>query len=91
MRKLLQFLIIIGGPATAALYYFGNKCGSVCDRHSFINPFGMGANEEMCAQVCYYMPQPLFWIAADLTVILIVVYLLFYLKKPNGPHIVSMK
>lgn len=61
-------------------YYLANKCGSACDLHSFLNPFGIG-QPGFCIQICAYVPHPLFYIFSDLLIITIVIYLIYLFRR----------
>jgi len=68
---LLELILII------IFLLLGNSCGSACDPHGLLNPFGYvlssGESTE-CIAVCAYTPYPLFYIVVDLLILTIVIY-----------------
>ncbi|MDD5022918.1 MAG: hypothetical protein PHU63_01995 [Candidatus ainarchaeum sp.] len=82
--KVILILLIIGALFTILAYFGGNSCGSACDNHSFLNPFGIGETPESCITLCVYTPNPYFYILFDMTVILAIVYcLIIVVRKKN--------
>jgi hypothetical protein len=68
----------------AFLYLFmQNPCGSSCDNHSIINPFGFGEIEQ-CISVCVQTQHPLFYIISDLLVLTLLLLLILKINERRG-------
>jgi len=79
----MAIVILIESVITFVLGSIKLPCGSPCDPHSFLNPFGITDRaRQFCITVCAEdNPLPLFYIAFDITVITIVIYLVFIIIK----------
>lgn len=75
---ILLFLEII----ITFLLYFWRGCGSACSSNGFLNPFGSGSGNNICMAVCDYTKlSPYFYLAFDITVITLVIFLLYRIVK----------
>ncbi len=76
-------ILIIESAITFVLWNLKLDCGSPCDRHSYLNPFGIvNQSGYGCAAVCAKnTPFPLFYLAFDITVITLVIYLVYRIIK----------
>jgi hypothetical protein len=76
-------VILIESVITFVLGSIKLPCGSPCDPHSFLNPFGISDRVgQYCITVCAEdNPLPLFYLAFDITVITIVVYVVYRIIK----------
>ncbi len=76
-------ILVIESAITFILWNLKLDCGSPCDRHSFLNPFAISDRAGYaCMAVCAEdNPLPLFYLAFDITVITIVVYVVYRIIK----------
>ncbi len=84
----LIFLLIILSEVVLSIVFLllGNPCGSACDPHSLLNPFGyVTPSKDPIAPACHfgctYTPHPLFYIVADLLILTIIAYGLYLVVK----------
>jgi hypothetical protein len=80
----LAFLIIIGIELIFVIFFylFAIPCGSTCDTHSFLNPFGKSSDGlKLCPLMCVRKPSPLFYPFADLLIITVAIYIAFLLLR----------
>jgi len=62
--------------ALIVFYNLGNECGSACDPHNILNPFGIIIKTEamrVCTLQCVYQPHPTFWFALDLLILTVII------------------
>lgn len=76
-------VILIESLITFILGSIKESCGSPCDPRSFLNPFAISDRVGYaCMAVCAEdNPLPLFYLAFDITVITIVVYVVYRIIK----------
>ena len=83
--KLIFSVIFITEMGFIMLFLIlGDKCGSACDPHSILNPFGKENVDKLlysCPAVCKYTPHPLFYIFADLFIATAVIYLIYFIIR----------
>jgi len=81
INKISLGLLSLESIILAVLYFFfQNPCGSPCDTHSLLNPFGiMPKPPEICAPFCAQTLHPLTYLITDLLIITMVFYTLFFL------------
>ncbi|MBI5804180.1 hypothetical protein HY450_02965 [Candidatus Pacearchaeota archaeon] len=83
MKKInLVFISIIALELVvmATGYYFlANNCGLACDSPNFLNPFGLG--EESRCRTCSRVPHQIFYPAADLFILTVVLYLVHLFRR----------
>jgi len=76
------------------IFYFplGNSCGSACDSHSLLNPFGYSSEETgACIMVCAYTPHFVFYIITDLFVVTLALYIVFLITEKIPAKIKNRK
>lgn len=81
------FLLAIASEILFAviLYFSGSSCGSACDHHSLLNPFGwkLSSGFDACIQMCVYTPNPWFYLVSDLAIVTIIGYSIYWIKNIN--------
>ncbi len=76
-------ILFIESVITFILGSIKESCGSPCDPHSFLNPFGITDRaRQFCITVCAEdNPLPFFYLAFDITVLTLVIYVIFRIIK----------
>ena len=59
---------------------YTDNCGSACDQHSFLNPFGLGVI-DLCTQQCAKVQHPAFYILGNLLILTLIGYLIMLSTK----------
>ncbi len=85
MKKII-LITILGFWALLSVVLFrdGESCGSPCDLHTFLNPFGLGDGPGACITMCVYNPNPLFYPVVDLLIITLVGVFVYWLIKKRS-------
>lgn len=81
IEKIILLIFLLEGILLIVFaLFFKNPCGSPCDTHSLLNPFGEGS-PELCAQVCVPAHHPWFYPTADALIVKIVIYIIYLVIK----------
>lgn len=85
------FLSLLGIEITLFLFFFlyQDNCGSACDTHSFLHPFGytdLNNPFTICPAACTKIPYPPFYIITDLLIFTAILYSIFLIAKRLKRH-----
>ncbi|MEK6875464.1 MAG: hypothetical protein AABX30_02165 [Nanoarchaeota archaeon] len=79
--KIFIGLIIIELIVFLSLYFvFIDRCASQCSVYRFINPLGIGS-PKTCIQTCITAPNQYSYLAGDVLILTIFIYLIYLLIK----------
>ena len=78
----LIWIILIEIIGVILFSFLTNSCGSACDTHSFLNPFGINNDKnKACIAMCVEKPYPIFFWISDLLILTIVIYIIYIAKN----------
>lgn len=86
LGKIFPFAVVVLGLVTFFLWMNGDECGNSCDKFSLTSPFGSGATQSggQCITQCLkYYPNKFFYLAADILILAIVIYIIYLLVEPH--------
>lgn len=84
--KIFPFIIVLLGLATFLLWMNGDECGNSCDNFSLTSPLGTKVAQTggQCITQCLkYHPNKFFYLAADISIFAIFIYIIYLLVEPH--------